>query len=687
VAELWVSGSIVRNNLQDLGPALHHLLGKAPAKPGRPQLHGLELGYLQNITEVELARGFADDLELDLGFHHPVVRQEQKVDRCITALDDDIRKASLAAVEQSLELASRACSRHLVVHAPSQLRDPAAASEVDGTRYRAMVAASMQRLDQLSREYNMPILIETDGPNPFYRTAKELVGLVAPYPHLAHCMDTKHFAVLTGKYQYPCSVAELVRETAPYTVSVHLSNTISPSGTGIDHRPPGSWSTFPTANSTPPPSGRGVTSHAHTQARDSTGWPRSSVVYNGVPARVGTATSSVAGCSNGCVEGVTMRPESDSKLLDFQQLYSDPFTGLSNLFSCLVDLSSQFDDPRSQEDDFVQLGLVDVDGLTELNDRLGRQVGDQVILLVKNTMLDVCGHSARIYRFSRDEFALVGSVSGTEAARDCACRVVDTYRRRAAELLAPAEGAPTVSMGVSVVDPAAASIGNALQNASDALSRAKQDGGDRAEVVAVRNQGPTRRQDLLTLFTERIIQTLDIIANVGQLALTDPLTGLPNQRAAQLHLTKLFDRPAQTSPSSVLLVDGDRLRDYNSQFGYNRGNQMIRDLVTFLKESKRKDDFLARWFVGDEFLLVLHGADTHAAGAVAERLRKAVEESTASWELPVTISIGTATYPDDTRDTEELIRLAQEACTQAKRRGKNQVVQAHSIAGCADPPH
>jgi len=366
-------------------------------------------------------------------------------------------------------------------------------------------------------------------------------------------------------------------------------------------------------------------------------------------------------------------------LFNLQEVYTDPLTGLGNLFSCLSELAAAFQRPAAGNSQLYLL-LLDVDGLTQINELLGTGSGDEALLLVKTTLLDVAAGQARSYRFGLDEFAVVTWSPGADQVLECARAIVAQYHTWA-EALFPPPCCPTISVGVAGVDCAQSSIGELVALANAALYRAKQKGGNCVELAHGRPGSAHRREaNLLTLFAGRILETLDIVANVGQMALTDPLSGLPNQRAAEHYLLQACDPVASRgTPTSLILLDGDHLKDYNDRFGYNRGNQMIRDLVTILQRVKRKDDFLARWFVGDEFLLILPDTDHEAALQVAERLRRTVEKATASWELPVTVSIGVATYPTDGGRMELLMQVVQEACAEAKRRGKNCVVSAREL--------
>ena len=128
-------------------------------------------------------------------------------------------------------------------------------------------------------------------------------------------------------------------------------------------------------------------------------------------------------------------------------------------------------------------------------------------------------------------------------------------------------------------------------------------------------------------------------------------------------------------PFSILFIDGDNLKQYNT-LSYQRGNLMIRDLGRLIADQLRRGDFLARWFSGDEFLVILPRADRAEALRVGERLRSKVEKTTRKWPFPITISVGVATYPIDGSTMEELLVKAEKANALAKKEGKNKVCEA-----------
>lgn len=188
---------------------------------------------------------------------------------------------------------------------------------------------------------------------------------------------------------------------------------------------------------------------------------------------------------------------------------------------------------------------------------------------------------------------------------------------------------------------------------------------------------PLWAEKLIDHMVERVYETLGLLDEAFMLALNDEISGLPNYRAAELFLEQMLGEYRRYGePCSLLLIDGDNLRQYNL-LSYQKGNEMIRKLATLLKNTLRHNDRVARWLSGDEFLVFLHNADRHYVMQVGERLRSAVEEGSKDWPYPVTISIGVASCPEDGITGEELLVKAEEANNAAKRGGKNQVCEAN----------
>jgi diguanylate cyclase (GGDEF)-like protein len=162
-----------------------------------------------------------------------------------------------------------------------------------------------------------------------------------------------------------------------------------------------------------------------------------------------------------------------------------------------------------------------------------------------------------------------------------------------------------------------------------------------------------------------------------QVAYTDAVSNLPNMRAALINLEEVLQNARiKDQPFSVLLIDGDNLRAANL-ISYAAGDEIIRAMGAVFKQNLRPGDYVARWRTGDEFIVTLPGTSIKGANIVGERFRLAVKNASRSWKMPVTISIGLASYPTNGEDINSLIEKAESANKCAKQQGKDQVVPAN----------
>src|SRR6185369_13174341 len=130
-----------------------------------------------------------------------------------------------------------------------------------------------------------------------------------------------------------------------------------------------------------------------------------------------------------------------------------------------------------------------------------------------------------------------------------------------------------------------------------------------------------------------------------KLALTDPLTSLPNRRAMdRLAERELRRRDRYPSPLAIGIVDVDHFKDINSKFLYPGGDQVLTDLSRCLLGALRTVDFLGR-FGGEEFLVIAPETNLEGATVLAERIRSTVEQTDFCYKgsiIPVTVSVGVA---------------------------------------------
>ena len=160
------------------------------------------------------------------------------------------------------------------------------------------------------------------------------------------------------------------------------------------------------------------------------------------------------------------------------------------------------------------------------------------------------------------------------------------------------------------------------------------------------------------------------------LALHDPLTNLPNRAAFNEHLSKLMSRPKDVSASiAVLSFDLDRFKEINDVHGHSAGDAVLRALAERISRCLRAGEFVAR-VGGDEFAAVTgnyYARDD--ASALAKRLLSEISQPIAIADKTFSIgaSIGIAIFPDDARNTDELVAQADVAMYRSKATATNTV--------------
>ncbi len=166
-------------------------------------------------------------------------------------------------------------------------------------------------------------------------------------------------------------------------------------------------------------------------------------------------------------------------------------------------------------------------------------------------------------------------------------------------------------------------------------------------------------------------------SQLEHLAMTDDLTDLANRRAFFREGADEIRRSQRyRMPLSLIMLDIDRFKEVNDTFGHDAGDAMLRRIAKILKANIRQVDLTAR-LGGEEFGILLPNTKNADAVFLAERLRRTIEEEGSLEEnqkLSVTVSIGVASSSEDTPDLDALLKQADAAMYEAKRRGKNQVV-------------
>lgn len=176
----------------------------------------------------------------------------------------------------------------------------------------------------------------------------------------------------------------------------------------------------------------------------------------------------------------------------------------------------------------------------------------------------------------------------------------------------------------------------------------------------------------------RLLQEkVHLVEKLRQMATVDELTGAYNRRHFESELQRrLSEARRYKHPFSLLLADVDNFKAINDSQGHQRGDAALKAVAQKLQSRLRTTDILAR-YGGDEFAVILLGAEWAVAMRVAEELRDVVEQEWAdarkSAQLAPTLSIGVAVFPADGTDKNTLVARADERLYVAKRAGRNRV--------------
>jgi diguanylate cyclase (GGDEF)-like protein len=173
---------------------------------------------------------------------------------------------------------------------------------------------------------------------------------------------------------------------------------------------------------------------------------------------------------------------------------------------------------------------------------------------------------------------------------------------------------------------------------------------------------------------------------LSRLAMLDPLTGVFNRRTFEERAQHVIAEAAgEFRPLSLLAVDIDHFKHVNDEFGHEGGDEALRLVVALMRETLAEGQILSR-IGGEEFAVLLPGADEPEAAATAERLRRHLESSAVDVngrQLFLQISAGVATLGPGVETLSTLLRAADRALYAAKRAGRNRVTTSSALAEAA----
>ena len=194
-------------------------------------------------------------------------------------------------------------------------------------------------------------------------------------------------------------------------------------------------------------------------------------------------------------------------------------------------------------------------------------------------------------------------------------------------------------------------------------------------------------KDILVTRINSLFKVKEFHDKINEVSTTDELTGLHNRKYLQERLDAEISRARRyKTPLSCLLFDIDFFKVVNDMYGYEWGDVLLKNFADKLKAMIRKEDVLTRY--GDEeFIVILPNTSEDNAFLFAERFRRNIEKmefipAGEEERHPITVSGGISTYPclaNVEEDANTVIRYAEHALYNAKKRGKNKIVQFSQI--------
>jgi diguanylate cyclase (GGDEF)-like protein len=344
----------------------------------------------------------------------------------------------------------------------------------------------------------------------------------------------------------------------------------------------------------------------------------------------------------------------------------DELAGLASEFNKMSDqLTAQMDELRRQQ--------LELEGSVE---RIGQAFAsglDRVALLgiLIETAVSACEADYGLVALSGSVGAEAESGDATEALSDAALEAEHKAVRIGGVADAQSDGAFALSSSLGKLAPDDAPVG--------AMTVAR----------AGRAFSASERRVFLYLVGQAAASVENVALHelVSEQAITDELTGLPNNRAFREAIAKEAARAQRFQHDlSLLILDIDDFKQVNDTYGHLQGDAVLRAVGRIVDDESREIDEPAR-YGGEEFVIALPETSLEGALEVAERIRSRIERQgirlvQGRGRISVTASLGAATMGGAAEDVNGLIAAADEALYEAKRSGKNRVV----VAGATPEP-
>lgn len=197
------------------------------------------------------------------------------------------------------------------------------------------------------------------------------------------------------------------------------------------------------------------------------------------------------------------------------------------------------------------------------------------------------------------------------------------------------------------------------------------------DVKSVESKLRQFNQELEKRVGERTAELTSAYEQIKTMALTDPLTGLPNRRMMMdriKHEVVRFKR--NMKPFALVIGDIDHFKSVNDTHGHDFGDYVLVTLARVMTQGLRQEDAVARWG-GEEFLFLLPETDRSGALTAMEKIRRSIAETKFQWKgaaLSLSMTFGVSVFDGKIKDTEAYLKQADQALYQGKKSGRNRVV-------------
>lgn len=161
-----------------------------------------------------------------------------------------------------------------------------------------------------------------------------------------------------------------------------------------------------------------------------------------------------------------------------------------------------------------------------------------------------------------------------------------------------------------------------------------------------------------------------MISKLFTISHMDFLTKTYTKRYIERALVEAFERHEEKEQRfSLVFIDLDNFKTVNDEFGHEKGDELLEQVAHVIKQNIRTDDCVGR-YGGDEFLLLLNRASQEEAEEIMMRCKKAVSDDVSLQLFGIGISVGTATYPQDAKNIQNLSMIADKRMYRDKEENK-----------------